>query len=33
LDGVVGLCLGFILIPVVTRLVIPVTGWLFPEKG
>ena len=33
LDGVVGLALGFVLIPVVTRLIAPVTGWLFPEKA
>ena len=33
LDGVLGLILGFVLIPIVTRLVVPMTGWLFPEKA
>lgn len=33
LDGIVGLAIGFALIPVVTRAVVPVTGWLFPEKA
>ena len=33
LDGIVGLATGFVLIPVVTRAVVPVTGWLFPEKA
>ena len=33
LDGILGLILGFILIPIVTRLIAPVTGWLFPEKA
>ncbi|WP_417725898.1 DUF808 domain-containing protein [Roseovarius sp.] len=32
LDGVIGLAVGFILIPIVTRVIAPVTGWLFPEK-
>jgi predicted DNA repair protein MutK len=33
LDGLVGLAAGLVLIPVVTRAVIPVSGWLFPEKA
>lgn len=33
LDGIVGLATGFVLIPIVTRAVVPVTGWLFPEKA
>ena len=33
LDGVLGLILGLILIPIVTKLIVPVTGWLFPEKA
>lgn len=33
LDGIVGLATGLLLIPIVTRAVVPVTGWLFPEKG
>lgn len=33
LDGIIGLLLGFGLIPVVTRAIVPVTGWLFPEKS
>ncbi len=33
LDGVLGLILGFVLIPIVTKLVVPMTGWLFPEKA
>lgn len=33
LDGTVGLTTGFVLIPIVTRAVVPVMGWLFPEKG
>lgn len=32
LDGVVGLATGLVLIPIVNRAVVPVTGWLFPEK-
>ena len=33
LDGIVGLAIGFALIPLVNREVAPVTGWLFPEKS
>ncbi|WP_333714417.1 DUF808 domain-containing protein [Yoonia sp.] len=33
LDGLIGLALGLALIPIVTRLIVPVTGWLFPEKA
>ncbi len=33
LDGIVGLATGFALIPIVIRAVVPVTGWLFPEKA
>jgi hypothetical protein len=33
LDGIVGLATGFVLIPIVTRAVVPVTGWLFPENA
>ncbi len=33
LDGVIGLLFGFALIPVVNRALVPVTGWLFPEKA
>ena len=33
LDGVIGLLLGLVLIPIVTTLIVPVTGWLFPEKA
>ncbi|MGX0976224.1 putative DNA repair protein MutK [Roseovarius sp. MBR-51] len=33
LDGVVGLATGLVLIPIVNRAVVPVTGWLFPEKA
>ena len=33
LDGIVGLAIGFVLIPIVTRAVVPLTGWLFPEKA
>ncbi|SLN26564.1 Inner membrane protein YedI [Roseovarius litorisediminis] len=33
LDGIVGLATGFVLIPIVTRAVVPITGWLFPEKA
>jgi predicted DNA repair protein MutK len=33
LDGVIGLALGLALIPLVTRMIVPVTGWLFPEKA
>ena len=32
LDGIIGLATGFVLVPIVTRAVVPVTGWLFPEK-
>jgi len=33
LDGIMGLACGLLLIPVVTRALVPVSGWLFPEKG
>ena len=33
LDGIIGLCCGLALIPLVTRAIIPVSGWLFPEKA
>ncbi len=33
LDGIVGLAIGLVLIPFITRAVVPVTGWLFPEKA
>lgn len=33
LDGIVGLATGLALIPVVTRAIVPVAGWLFPEKS
>ena len=33
LDGIVGLVAGLALIPVVTRAIVPVSGWLFPEKS
>lgn len=33
LDGVLGLLLGFALIPIVTKVIAPVSGWLFPEKS
>ena len=33
LDGIIGLLFGLILIPVVTRALVPVSGWLFPEKS
>jgi uncharacterized protein len=33
LDGIVGLMVGFVLIPIVTRAIVPLTGWLFPEKA
>jgi predicted DNA repair protein MutK len=32
LDGVVGLVVGLGLIPVVTHVIVPAAGWLFPEK-
>ena len=32
LDGVIGLCLGLLLIPVVTRVLMPVLSIFFPEK-
>lgn len=32
LDGVIGLILGLILIPIVTKLIVPVFGVFFPEK-
>lgn len=33
LDGILGLATGFVLVPIVTRAVVPITGWLFPEKA
>ncbi|MFA8441608.1 DUF808 domain-containing protein [Yoonia sp.] len=33
LDGIIGLMFGFLLIPIVTRGLVPITGWLFPEKS
>ncbi len=33
LDGILGLILGFILIPIVTRAIVPVFSVFFPEKG
>jgi len=33
LDGIIGLVVGFALIPIVTRAVAPAMGWLFPEKS
>lgn len=33
LDGILGLILGLLLIPVVTKGLVPVMGWLFPEKA
>ena len=33
LDGIIGLAIGLALIPLVNRAVVPVTGWLFPEKN
>ena len=32
LDGIIGLAIGLVLIPVVSRALVPVSGWLFPEK-
>jgi predicted DNA repair protein MutK len=32
LDGLIGLAAGLALIPVVGRAIVPVSGWLFPEK-
>lgn len=32
IDGVIGFCLGLALIPVVTRLLVPLVSGLFPEK-
>ena len=32
LDGIIGLALGFLLIPVVTKGIAPIFGFLFPEK-
>jgi hypothetical protein len=33
LDGIIGLAAGLALIPVVSRAIVPVSGWLFPEKA
>ena len=33
LEGLIGLGGGLVLIPVVSRAIIPVSGWLFPEKA
>ncbi|MBT8419116.1 MAG: DUF808 family protein, partial [Silicimonas sp.] len=32
LDGILGLALGLVLIPIVNRLIVPVAGLFFPEK-
>jgi len=32
LDGIIGLASGLALIPIVTRAIVPVSGWFFPEK-
>jgi len=32
-DGIVGLAAGFLLIPLITRALVPLAGWLFPEKA
>jgi len=32
LDGIIGLASGLVLIPIVTRAIVPISGWLFPEK-
>jgi predicted DNA repair protein MutK len=32
LDGIIGLAAGFVLIPVVNKLIAPTMAWLFPEK-
>ena len=32
IDGVIGLCLGLLLIPVVTTVIVPLASGLFPEK-
>jgi hypothetical protein len=33
LDGILGLAVGLALLPVVTMVVVPMMGWLFPEKA
>ncbi|MFB9150378.1 DUF808 domain-containing protein [Roseovarius ramblicola] len=33
LDGIIGLTAGLVLVPVVTRALMPVAGWFFPEKA
>ena len=33
LDGIIGLAVGFVLLPIVTRAIVPMMGWLFPEKA
>ncbi len=32
IDGIIGLASGLALIPIVTRAIVPVSGWFFPEK-
>jgi len=32
LDGIIGLACGLALIPIVTRTIVPISGWFFPEK-
>ncbi|MEM7545185.1 MAG: DUF808 domain-containing protein [Pseudomonadota bacterium] len=33
LDGIIGVVLGLVLIPIFNRAIVPATGWLFPEKA
>ena len=33
LDGILGLATGFVLLPIITKVVAPSMGWLFPEKA
>ncbi|MGJ8584619.1 MAG: DUF808 domain-containing protein [Marinosulfonomonas sp.] len=33
LDGILGLATGFVLLPIITKVVVPSMGWLFPEKA
>ncbi len=33
LDGIIGLTAGLVLVPIVSRALIPISGWLFPEKA
>ena len=32
LDGIIGLALGLVLIPVVNKAIVPIAGLFFPEK-